>query len=76
MQEPQTEAASVTIPAPERLAAQMASSGFNAAIRLTRNGQPNPKDPEADPGPIDDPIGDQELQILRGLLAAYDKHGA
>lgn len=77
MGKPEKEAASVTLKAPKRLAKWAAASGFDAEIVLTRNGETSEdaKDPGADPGPIDDPIDGKELELLRGLLNAYDKAG-
>lgn len=67
-------AASVRLEAPKKLARWAEDSGFRASIVLTRTGvtPPGAKDPGADPGPIGDPIKGKELELLRGLLAAYD----
>lgn len=70
-------AATVTLPAPQYLAAWLAAAGFDCAIVLTRRsalGDDAP-DPGADPGPTDRAIGGQELAGLRGTLAAYDSRG-
>lgn len=77
MTTPESKAASVALPAPPRLAKWATESGFTATIVLTRTGETSPdaKDPGADPGPIDDPIESEELEILRGLLNAYDIAG-
>jgi hypothetical protein len=69
------EAVSVTIPAPPHLAKWADGGGFDIAVVLTRNGKPCAKDPGSDPGCINDPIDEDEIELLRGLLAAYDMEG-
>jgi hypothetical protein len=66
--------ATVTLPAPQRLARWMEAIGFDAGVVLTRRktlGDDAP-DPDADPGPTDRPIEGRELSSLKASLAAYD----
>lgn len=67
--------ASCFLPGPKRLAKWFAANGFDVEIKLTRNGQysDDAPDPDADPGPVNDPIEEEELAALKGLLAAYDE---
>jgi hypothetical protein len=72
--EGESEAASTRLPAPKRLAKWFAACAFDVEIVFTRNGvlSDDAPDPGADPGCVDDPIDEDEIADLRGLLAAYD----